>query len=677
MITKRKPEAKTLVEKRVSDIVFTNTDKNIYVIENIIQRVLVWGFACCETLWNDIYECIRKNIENTEENSHFYIEKNYDVAYCLLGNIEHSTIDECNQKYLTPLDGGVYKSLVDGSQRGRLVTFISMAFLYLLWRNDGREFMDLSAFRTKTNSFKLIELGINDLDNFYKYLETNPIKVIDKKIKSLEKLEGRFNKEDEERNYFETFSLFVRFIERDIIGKYDLNESFKIFINNTYFYEEFVEPEYKFERFVDRNKKGTPMSDEAIYPKYIINQFDNDDKEEIYNVFKKFKERAEYAEKSSKIDKTPNTFRATKGNLHAVLFIMIETLKIKLAEEKLKNPDFDINLNKVFCSSFRLNNIDYGIEKCFSKGFVFTSVEKTIEYFEECYNFADFIIKETFSRHSNIYEDCYYLRDFGSQNLLWWFFYKPCYVASKIADNELYKFIKKAYYIIYSFYVVHRCCDTNVQNTINLIEQISCETIMNTQPRDIFIRQTKNKILKYINNAGGFEGLRSLIHSLSYGVDKQRSAIEYIFKAMEYDFCEKFSLPTDSFYNLWVKNGKNYKYNLDHWYPQNLFKNKENDLDYQHIGNLVLLEDSLNKSKQDDVSVNSDYYTQSRYCQTLLLDKNKRGAFTNDQIDKISSCNFERFSTDEVNNPTLENIRKRGDTYEKYFINFIQEFLIY
>ena len=146
---------------------------------------------------------------------------------------------------------------------------------------------------------------------------------------------------------------------------------------------------------------------------------------------------------------------------------------------------------------------------------------------------------------------------------------------------------------------------------------------------------------------------------------------------MEYDFCEKFSLPTDSFYNLWVKNGKNYKYNLDHWYPQKLFKNKENDLDYQHIGNLVLLEDSLNKSKQDDVSVNSDYYTQSRYCQTLLLDNNKRGVFTNDQISTINLFNFERFSTDEVNNPTLENIRKRGDTYEKYFINFIQEFLIY
>lgn len=671
MITKKKPEGKTLSPKSLFDILCGDEDKSVNIIENIIQRELVWSLPCIETFWHDVLECIRINIANTKSGLR---GKVFDKAYMNAGNIEYSTIDATNKDAVKPLDVGEHKSIVDGSQRNRISLFMVLAYMFEKCKINDKEYVDLSYFKSDNGEYKLMEIGIGKLDSFFHKIETTTIAELSKEInkRSLDKRTKKFQKNDEERDYFEVFALYAQYIERDIIGTYDIEDAFYISLNNIYFYEEKIDEESKFDRFVDRNKKGTPMSDESMYPKYIINQF-GAEKEKVYKAFKRFEAKASEAQIKPK--QTGGKFRTTKSGVGAILYIMIENLKISLAKEAKRGKNVD--LKNVFSSTFDLANIDYGVEKCFRKGLVFNTPDDAVNYFNQCYDLAEFLIKDSFSRHENIYEDCYYLRDFGTPDVLWWYFIKPSYIAQKefSSNDERFKFIKKMLYRVYSFYVVHRGSgDTNSQNLINLLERISSLMITSSEELDDFEKKIRSDVSSYISNAGGYMALHSTIFGLSYA-HKSKSAIEQIFIAMEYDLCERFGLDTGVLHSLFKrKDGKSF--NLDHWYPENEFKDKENWVEYQQIGNLVILEDSLNKSKQDKKEVNSKYYTQSKYIQTLLMDKENRGTFNNKTIDFINNYPyFLRLDEYDTNNPTIELIRERTTKYAKFFVEFIRNFV--
>lgn len=669
MITRKKPEAKTLAPKPLYDILCSSKDKNINVIENIIQRELVWTYACMETFWHDVLQCIKLNIESSKNDCFGTV---YDTAYMVAGNIEYSKPDNCNEKHLPNMNNWEYKSIVDGSQRNRISIFMVLAAMYKMAEQNGLEYVNIDMISLPNGKQKLMEIGAStELSAFYEKIQHTPISELSKEIKknTPEKLIKSFEKEDEKRDYFEVFSLYVHYIENDIIGTYTLSEVFKIILSNVYFYEEEVDMENKFDRFVDRNKKGTPMSDESMYPKYIVNQYEDAEKEYVYSSFKRFEAEAKRAQKEGH-------FRQTKSGTKSVLWIMIETLKIKLGEKSENNEK--INLKNIFASTFDLGNIDYGVEKCFRNGYLFKTSDEAIDYFNECYDIAKFLIEESFYRHESIYEDCYYLRDFAKGDTIWWYFIKPSYLAQSRTKNNSrrFVFIKKLLYRIYCFYIVHRSGSTNSQNLINLLEKIS-EMIITGRDYsdDYFEKKVKERVLNYIGNAEGFNILYHELHALSYKIKPHKTAIETIFIAMEYDLCEKFSIPTDTFYGIWKRGKGSKSYNLDHWLPENKIPDDKNP-EYQSIGNLVLLEEPLNKSKQDKKDVNSKYYTQSKYIQTLLMDENNRGTFYNNKIDKINSYQYlTRFDEVSINNPTLDDIKKRKENYINFFISFIQDFL--
>lgn len=678
MISKKQPGSKTLPSKQLLDILCGERDKSIHVIENIIQRDFVWTFACMETLWNDVNECIRINI--SEGKNGLFSSKVFNSANMVAGNIEYSTIDKCNQNSLKELSGGIYKSIVDGSQRNRITMFMAFAFMYEIAKVNQIDYMDLSSFKSSNGEFKLIEIGSNLLSDFYNKIETTKVSEIAKDVKKtgpIETFSKNFEKDDEKRDYYDVFLLFIKFIERDIIGYYDLMDSFNIVMHNVWFYEEFIDEDSKFERFVDRNKKGTPMSDVCMYPKYIINQFnDENEKQKVFDAYLRYEEKAEEAQiRGSK--KTSGFFRTTKNGVDSILYIMIEVLKIKLAQESLTNNAID--LKPIFSSTFNLGNIDYGVEKCFRKKLVFKTANDAVSYFNDCYNMADFLIKDSFSRHDSLYDDCYYLRDFSKQDVLWWYFIKPCFIAQTLLKEKMpsrFIFIKKMLYRIYVFYVVYRSSCTNSQSLINLLERISAYMITNyNSSEEEFEKLIRGEVSTYIENAGGYEVLYDLIHSLSYNIKAHKNAIAAILISMEYDLCEKFELGTDVFYSLWKKK-KFQNYHLDHWFPENLFKNLANASEFHRIGNMVLLETSLNSSKQDNTDVNSKYYTQSKFTQTLLMNEENRGTFNNKILNDINNYPyFERFSEDEINNPNSEMILKRTNKYATFFVDFVKDFV--
>ena len=571
------------------------------------------------------------------------------------------------------MDIGEYKSIVDGSQRNRISLFMLIAILYEIRKQKGFEFIDTGQLIASNGKHKLLEIGsssVSHLEEFYGKIEKTPVAELSKEIekRSIDRLMKSFEKEDRERDYFDVFALYVHYIERDMVGTYDMQDVLKVVLNNVYFYEEEVDMENKFERFVDRNKKGTPMSDESMYPKYIINQFDDTGKETVYNAFNAFEREAIAAQKNGH-------FRQTKSGINSVLWIMIEALKIKLGEASLENGK--ICLKNVFASTFDLGNIDYGIEKCFRNKYFFRTPEDAIEYFYECRDIARFLSEESFRRHDSIYEDSYYLRDFSKGDTIWWYFIKPCYLAYSRTKELRFIFIKKLLYRIYSFYIVHRSCSTNSQNLINLLERISEMIVTGKEwSDDDFEKKIKGVTLKYIETSGGFEGLYHELCALSYAIKSHRAPIENIFISMEYDMCERFSLPTDVFYTIWKRGNGKKQYNLDHWLPENKILIDDRNPEYQGIGNLVLLEESLNKSKQDRAEVNSKYYTQSKYTQTLLMSEDNRGTFCNNKIDKINGYKYlTRFADSTINNPSIDDIKARKDNYIKFFISFVRDFL--
>ena len=140
MITRVKPGGKTLSPKPLYDVLCSAQDKNINIIENIIQRELVWTYACIETFRHDVLECIKLNIEQADTTGYF--GKVFDKAYMVAGNIEYSKPDACNQKYLPPMDIGEYKSVVDGSQRNRISLFMLIAILYEITKQNGFDFIN-------------------------------------------------------------------------------------------------------------------------------------------------------------------------------------------------------------------------------------------------------------------------------------------------------------------------------------------------------------------------------------------------------------------------------------------------------------------------------------------------------------------------------------------------------
>lgn len=668
MLKFSKPSGKSLDPIFISDIITSDRVNTVNVIEDTLQRDLVWSFGNIETICADIAECIQDNIENSNKKQSVVGDTIFNHSYLDLGNMETSTVDDCNKKYLKGSSKD-YRSMVDASQRLRLIMFITTAFSYEIAKSNKFEYIDLSFLKTQNGEYKLTEVGDDKLKIFYDKVENTPISSLSQEIKPKEALKSKYFKdENSERDYFAVFSLVVDIIEESIVGTYDIKDSFKIFLNNVYLYHEEIDEECKFNRFVDRNKKGTPMSDESMYPTYIINQYNEEEKEKVFRTFQEFK-------KIAKETQSVKLFRKTKGGVGALLYIMIEALKIKIGEESLINSS--IELKKVFSSTFNLSDSEYGIDKCFKKGIVFRTSEDAIKYFEECISIAKFLINDSFTNHNDLTKDFYYFRDFAKEDLMWWYFIKPCYITySRFPSNEKKViFIKNLLFRLYEFYIVHRSCDSNSQNLINLLEKLSSTFLTYNVSDEEFEKTCKTLVMSYIENAGGWDGLIATVDSLNYVIQSHKNAIENIFIAFEYDLCEKCNLSTDTFYTLW-KRKPNKSYNIDHWFPENKFKELDDKIIFNSIGNLVLLESSLNKSKQDRNEVNSRYYTQSKYTQTLLMNKDNRGVYDNKKLDNITKNEyFYRTDEDTLNNPTLEDIRERKLKYSNFFVNFIRDFI--
>lgn len=671
MITNREIETITKIPKMMRDVLIYEGNRSTYYIESVYQRPYVWSYGNINDFWIEFVKCVQNCISTSEVG---YGGNKFYQYRTDLGTMKVSTLESCNIPSLKDnYNKERCKSVVDGSQRLRTSLFCLCAIQYSLSKDSSEQYINLQSLK-KDEIYKLSELGDSELSDFYKYIENTPIDEIslmcDKT--SIERLSKKLCKENQKRNYIDIFTLFILLIERDIFHNYDLWEVRKIFLEQCYIYEESVITEEKFDCFVDMNKKGTPMSDEDMYPKYIINQLNDDEKNNVKEIYDKFISEITLAEENGRI-------RPTKAGHSPQLFVMTEVLKLKLGEECKKGKNIDTK--KVFLSSFNLRDINYGIEKCIRNGYCLNTIESAYSYFEKCYQMAYFLNEISFKKFDTIEEGFYYFRDFSSKDMIWWYMIKPLfYVYSSIQEtnNELAKYIKGALFRLYTLYIVQSYNNTNSQNLINLIENIT--SIMSTfvGGNEEFKTNVNEMISQFVEKRGGYSIVERNIQTATYESKKGKSVIDIVLTALEYDFTLKTDCEYDAFQKMWFNRKKNKYYHLEHWLPQRIIKEKysEDSSICESIGNFYLLEVPLNCSKQDRNDDNAHNYAQSRFNQTRYSIKGHRGIQFNNGLETINSYPYILIlDEDEINNPSIKLIKKRRDLFCDFFIHFIKDFI--
>lgn len=646
-------DSKTIIRKTLNEI-FTKSNKVIYIIEKNFQRPLVWDNTNINVLWCEIKEMLTINFTTCDE-------KPYDAKYCELGQMDTSDLDICNRKYYS---GVPTTSIVDASQRTRIVLCLLCAFLYHKDKYKENEYIDLSFLKDKNGNFKLNAIGDDGIHTLYSFLMNTTIQIISKNRDNISVYQRKLNG-NSEKDLINVFYYFTHLIEMDIINEnYDIEECIDIILKNVYFYVEFIPIERKFDRFLDRNSKGTPISDDDLFTKYLVNLFGQEHNELLYKHYLEFKKLADACDEKG-------VFTKTKTGDNCLIFIMQEVMKIKL---------FNIVGDNVFSSSYNLRDCNYGISNLIREKIYFRNVDEVVDYFNTCCDMAMFLLEDSVKLHEDSSFNTFYFQQFGKKKgRLWWYFIKPCYLAVRILSKEKREFIIDIMYrSLYSYYIINRGVvnDTNSQQMINTVEKVSYEILNN---KDSEINYFKSIITKLIYSYCGvkkgkenyFNEIKLGVKRLCYGIESNINPMKEILIALEYFLIKKYNLGETSLYKFYVPENINEVVNLDHVLP----KNKSTNEHINDIGNGVLLESNLNKSKQDDSNDNNKVYLQSSFITTNLMTNDFIGSFSRDFLNKISNEPFiKRYDVTTINNPDEDFIKERTEIYSNFIINFFNKY---
>ena len=96
----------------------------------------------------------------------------------------------------------------------------------------------------------------------------------------------------------------------------------------------------------------------------------------------------------------------------------------------------------------------------------------------------------------------------------------------------------------------------------------------------------------------------------------------------------------------------------------------DKESDNSKLGNFVMLESSLNRSKGDNLDKNSSHYSNSNFYLTSLLNENVRKELTNTQL---SNIDFERFSEEKLNSFSTDNVDKRTIYLVDKYVDWIYD----
>jgi hypothetical protein len=696
MIHVGKPKSESHDVIFIRDIFSSNgNNHDLYFIEDVVQRPYAWKAKDIRELVSEFFflqEMICKG------------SKSAALAYVDFGDIQVSELEPYNKtEELNALEKqgiGIY-SEIDGSQRCRtyLVLYIVLLMLKEKESGQGETYFDLENLKNGFDRFKFYGIDTQDLSDLYDFIAKTKINKIlkDNKINTME---NKFENGKEKDNLI-SLLFYVIYLVNDAVSDYldggTLTEadmeapvenqksvedakinfidcSIKTLLNRVYGHQAVVPYVNKYDKFNDLNAKGEPIEDKERIPRILLNTF-QDVKEELYGKFVKLRELCKTCEDEKR-------FVPGRSFKDCIILIMVEAFKILL----LKNHRDDFEKQKVFkqifSSKYDLDNVKYGLKTLIDKKIVFKNSDELFEYFDMCIDMAEFVLNDSFTKHNDKYNDYFYFQNYSGDKCVWQYFIKPLYILHK--SNYTYEEKEEIkdllYRTCYLFYTLTKGFNntTNVQSLINAIEDISRTMIENSGSTVKELKTNINVLIYHFQELNSFNWADYLTHlgGISYVSKTERGVIKRIMIAMEYFLCKKYSLSTDVLYQT-LSNWKNPDYDLDHIKPKSLLNEPDNTDEVRLInslGNIALLENTLNERKGDNMKKNSSLYVQSKFICTKLLCNDFYGEFNNIDINDIKNetC-VVRLSEEDLNEKmTNEMINMRRDAIATFICQFMK-----
>ena len=660
MIQFTKPNNRNSVPTPLRDIL-SDGSRNLYVIEDSLQRPYVWNTITIETICNEIFDMFIVNIRESKRAI-------YDRLYIQLNEVVFGPVDEINKtSNIFDIPGLKIESCSEGSQRIRTMAIFFLALLFFISNENEEEYVNIERFKNSDDEDKLRVIGDDGGSSFTKlieYVTKQPVKKIFKDInkKDIEKCRSKFSNNDE-KNLIDTFLYIGKLIS---IKFYEENLPYKectdIFLNNLFVFKREEKVEEKIKTFIDSNRLVVPMAEEHYYPKFIINKLVGEEKKVVYEAYQKFVALAKKIEEEK-------IFIKTKGGAKPELFIETKVLDLQLARKGYKNLKH----------KYSLGDYDYGVEAVMNKGYHLTSYEDILEYFSECITYANFIL-ESFKNHEDKTINTYYFRNIWNDKMaLWWSFYTPCYLMCDYLNNDIKKrqLVNDLLYKSYvQFILSWAFSESNRDSYSNILCRLGDIIIKHRDSEyAIFENKCLTLMAKQIEyNGNSWEKMNINLRDLSYmRNDNEKMAIKQILLAQEKYLVDTYNFSDEALFDAWTKHsGK--EINLDHWLPNSISEDNE-ELHYasNRLGNFVLLESNLNQSKGNDFGKNNQLYCQSSFIGTKLMSKEYICGISTDKKEIMNNDEYViRYDVDTINNPKIDNINQRKRALMNFIISYIK-----
>ena len=622
MIVRREPKSDRKEAIKLSTF-FSKKDNVVYPIQSDLQRRFCWLASYVDKLFKDyIMDFYDKNCDADLNGE--------DCFYATIGDgiltkmVEGYGINNKCKK----------QEVIDWSQRmTTIMSFISvMLFLYCRDNDikdiDERQKLFDSYLKTKNGlSWKLIStFKDNDFEETINNLINGSFKTDKKTITSRIRCFTKSQKKNEivYKPFVSLCSYVYNLIDSTIgLDDKDIKKRLDLFLDKTYIQIEECEEEERVAKFKEVNTFRLGISDENIYKTLLC------DKGNMVDL--KFQD----FEDAVKEILTPQRIKVTQSGVSATEYIM--QLAIIVMDDTTET-----------CKrSYSLEDEKNGIVKQLKNGLLDTE-EKVIKFLDTCIDICNFLKNSMLFKANGFIEEWYLLTEGNNKSFIWFYNILPAYVVSKIKEED-----KKAFafemllksYVSYSIkYSISRSVAYMQVYSFLFTKEIlanlnSCFEDFKLALSTVYLKQFSDFFKEHLTKT---------IKKLDYCEAASKTGIHSILLCLEYLSQKQCGIKRDNI----IKITKKDEIELDHILPKSK-ENNNNDMIINGIGNLVLLEKSLNASKQDKQILNSKKYSDSSFITTKLLIKgNRYESLTNEEIDNLYTTKVVPFCTneDKINN---------------------------
>lgn len=626
--------------------IFSNANNRVYPIKSDLQRRFCWTD-------NEVDNLIEQYVIYMLSKNMLADERGDDSVY---GTIGDGIV--CKEAANWNGTGCTYNELVDMSQRITTAYAICLVLLYLHMKNEGisnvderRKLID-SYVKTKNKKSFKVETTFKDCEmkNVYDSIVNNTITFSQKELH-----EANVIFKHSKNTVYKPFSHLVNKVYSTITTIVGTDADFKLyldeFLNKTYIQVEECDNDVRVEKFREVNSYRVGVTDVDIYKTLLCDVGPSiDDK---YQMFETAVKRI-----SSNANGGKKRINLLKAKYTVTEYIMKCALITLTKDDDICK--FDYKLSDVYKGiEWQLNNKD-GILK---------TEDDVLTFLDKCIDMCDFLYT-SMDYTSDPYESWYMFSEYRNSDRIWLYCILPCYVNHNMTDKDCkeygYNMLLKSY-LTYSLRYFNNRSVQYIQQYMFVfaLKLLVCESKG--------IDTLKDELNYYYNKTFGAylrEELSDTISHLSYEGSSSQSAIRGIFATIEYLTQRKVGVIKDNVYRFVT--GKNNNVDIEHIMPKSL-KNDDNVMYINGIGNLTLLESSLNSAKIDVAGRTSERYNDSSFITTKLINEDSRyEGLTNKELtmlrDKMipfccSDVTLNSFSVDEIKQ------RKTG------FLKFIRNFL--